>query len=105
MQTHKCHKLAIERQRYVGKHRNDRICKFCYDKRKINCVEDEIHFLLVCPLYDNLRVKYLQKYCCQDHELLGAFIKIMISKNQQCIRDLAAYIYHATQIQINYADM
>ena len=46
------HQLFIEE----GRHREidpiDRKFKFC----DMKCVENEIHFLLVCPLYHNLRL-------------------------------------------------
>ena len=49
------HQLLIEEGRHQGIDPIDRGCKFC----DMNCVENEIHFLLVCPLYHNLRLKYL----------------------------------------------
>ena len=43
--------LAAERGRYDDKNRNDRICKLCNG----SLIENEYHFLLVCPLYRELR--------------------------------------------------
>ena len=68
------HQLLIEE----GRHREidpiDRRCKFC----DMNCVENEIHFLLVCPLYHNLRLKYI---LIPEHlgfyQSYNNFIKIM----------------------------
>ena len=48
----------IEKGRHHGMLREDRICKQC----DIRCVEDEFHFLLVCPKYKDLRKQYLPKY-------------------------------------------
>ena len=39
------HNLMIERGRHEGLHKSNRFCPFCVDK-----VEDEIHFMLKCPL-------------------------------------------------------
>ena len=39
------HSSMIEKGRHHGVLREDRICKQC----DIGCVEDEFHFLLVCP--------------------------------------------------------
>ena len=46
------HKLAIEQGRYNKTNRNRRTCKLC-----INEIEDEMHFILLCPSYVNLREK------------------------------------------------
>lgn len=49
------HSLAIETGRYSKPKtpQNERLCKFC-----INKVEDEYHFLFICPQYNQLRTKY-----------------------------------------------
>ena len=43
--------LRIETGRFVGEQVGDRLCRFC----DLNLVEDEKHFLLVCPSYVHLR--------------------------------------------------
>ena len=43
--------LRIETGRFVGEQVGDRLCRFC----DLNLIEDEKHFLLVCPSYANLR--------------------------------------------------
>ena len=45
--------LRIETGRFVGEQVRDtcRLCRFC----DLNLIEDEKHFLLVCPSYVNLR--------------------------------------------------
>jgi len=43
------HELMIEKGRHQKLEINERKCYFC------NCVEDEIHFLIVCPTYAPLR--------------------------------------------------
>ena len=45
------HSSMIEKGRHHGMLREDRICKQC----DIGRVEDEFHFLLVCPKYKDLR--------------------------------------------------
>ena len=49
--------LMIEQGRFNNVERCNRICQFCY----MNCIEDEYHLLLVCPVYRDLRRKYLKK--------------------------------------------
>ena len=49
------HKLAIETGRHEGVERDERICPFCPNE-----VEDEVHFLLKCPILKHLRNEYLE---------------------------------------------
>ena len=51
----------------------NRICKMCTDEK----IEDEIHFLLECPLYDDLRSNLLL-YLCND------FVENDNLKDQYC---------------------
>ena len=41
--------------------RIERTCKYC----NLDMVENEYHFLLVCPFYRDLRRKYFKTYYCQ----------------------------------------
>ena len=52
------HNLFIEIGRHKNIIRNERICSLCTR----NEVEDEYHFLLICPAYNELRHSYLKKY-------------------------------------------
>ena len=44
------HNLLIETGRYQGLRREERLCPFCK-----NCVENETHFLIICPTYEGIR--------------------------------------------------
>jgi hypothetical protein len=50
------HWLEIQRGRFTKPQteKENRLCKICYS----GVVEDEVHVVFVCPLYDSLRVKY-----------------------------------------------
>ena len=48
------HSLEIERGRYTNVERQSRFCQYCKD-----VVETESHFLLVCPLYNDIRHEYI----------------------------------------------
>ena len=50
------HDLEIERGRYADVDRDARICHFCNN----NQIENEYHFLLICPLYRGLRKLYMK---------------------------------------------
>ena len=56
------HRLEIERGRYRNTciPKTDRLCRFC----SMNTIENEYHFLLICPLYTDLRRSYLKPYYC-----------------------------------------
>ena len=54
------HKLFIEEGRHRNIPKEQRLCSKC----NMNTIENEYHFLLVCPLYRQLRVNYLPKYYC-----------------------------------------
>jgi exonuclease III len=55
------HHLAIECGRWSGIDRMDRICKYCCDKLNVFVVEDEEHFICLCPLYAELRCNLLER--------------------------------------------
>ena len=50
------HKLLIEQGRHMNIERMLRFCQNCNS----NVIEDEYHFLLACPAYRHLRIKYLK---------------------------------------------
>jgi hypothetical protein len=54
------HDLTIERGRCQHMERNTRLCKCC----NMNVVENEYHFVLVCPPYTQLRSKHIKRYFC-----------------------------------------
>ena len=67
------HSLAIETGRYTNPKtpKTERFCKFCKDK-----IEDEHHFLFICPKYEPLRLKYnivnetgLNNSCISEHSV------------------------------------
>lgn len=45
------HQLEIERGRFYNIHRNERVCKLC----SLSQIEDEFHFILICPFYKEIR--------------------------------------------------
>ena len=56
------HNLLVERGRHIGIPYQQRICPFC----SLNEIEDEYHFVFICPLYSEIRLRYLPdkyKYC------------------------------------------
>ena len=89
------HSLAIQTGRYTGIPRHERICTSC----NMNAVENEFHFLLVCPHYIDLRRKYLPAYYC-SWPSLPKFKSIFQSKSKTLINNLSKYIYFAFKKRI-----
>ena len=85
------HDLNIEKGRYANIDRNCRICPLC----NLNAVEDEFHFVMICPFYAALRQKYInQKYYV--HPNLRTFSALLNSENQIEIKRLSMYIFYAS---------
>lgn len=49
------HSLHIETGRHTATQRENRTCTFC----RTNATEDEVHFLVRCPMYNDIRTEYL----------------------------------------------
>ena len=88
------HDLQIERGRYENIARAERICK-CWNMSKI---ENEYHFLLVCPLFAELRRKFFKPYFCHWPNI-NKFDSLMMSKSKQAILDVAKFIYNALKLR------
>ena len=85
------HDLEIERGRYSGIDRNDRICKL-YGR----IVENEFHFVLVCIIYKDLRQKYIPIKFHRSPSIYK-LNKLMNVSGESKIFNLALYLYHATE--------
>ena len=68
------------------------MCLFC----SINVVEDEYHFLLVCPLYNEIRRAMLPKYYCRCPSI-NKFCKILNENKTSILKKLAKFILAATE--------
>ena len=76
------HRLAIETGRWTKPHstpRFERHCQLC------NTLEDEFHFMLECPLYRDLRVKYIRKYYW-NRTNMHKFIELVKSENSIVVK-------------------
>ena len=84
------HQLEIETGRYTGLDRDDRLCRTC----NMRMIEDEYHFLLVCPHYNELRRKYFSQYFCHWPNM-NKFKMLMSSTSEKILLRLSKYIYYA----------
>ena len=86
------HCLKVETGRWNNIPRMERLCDLCTSKY----IEDEFHFLLVCPKYSDLRAKYIPDYF-HNPPVLFKFILLLSSEKVVTIRKLSRYIFHATK--------
>ena len=86
------HKLMIEEGRFRGIERNQRICPFC----SMNMIEDEYHFLLVCPTYRELRKTHLPNFYCRWPSK-NKFIKLLNEEQGSVVKKLAKFVYLANE--------
>ena len=75
---------------HLGIPRIERYCKLC-QRKGLNEIEDETHFLYSCPNYQELRNVYLPnlKYS-KEH-----FIRLMSSTNENVINALGMFLFYA----------
>ena len=88
------HKLAIEEGRYNNTLVNARICLKC----NMNCVENEYHFILICPFYRNLRNDIFPRYYCH-WPTIHKFEYLLSCKSKSLTVKLAKYVYKATKLR------
>jgi len=82
------HRLKVETGRWQKPSAisfNERKCTLCLK------LEDEFHFLLECPLYKDLRKKYVKKYYCKNTNML-TIIELITSKNETVIKKLSMFV-------------
>ena len=79
------HRLEIEAGRWTKLRaipRDDRKCHIC------EILEDEFHFVIECPMYLELRKRYISKYYWRRPSMFK-FIELINSSNTNCIRKLS----------------
>ena len=86
--------LEVEEGRMHGIDLEERTCKICNSLE----IEDEFHFICVCPLYDNLRQKYLPRWSFSQ-PTLEKFYLLMSSSNTSDIFKLASFVYKAEKLR------
>jgi hypothetical protein len=89
------HELLIETGRHMNLLRADRICRNC----NLNLIENEYHFLLICPKYRDLRKEYLKRYY-YTWPNIQKFTSLLTNNSTSSLINLAKYIYNALRIRI-----
>ena len=87
------HELLIETVRHTGIPRENRKCTLCNK----NDIEDEYHFVLICPLYNNTRNIYIKRYYINNPSMFK-FIELLNSTGNS-LKNLALYVTKAFELR------
>ena len=85
------HRLQVERGRHLNIPRNERKCAVCQTS-----IEDEYHFLMVCPLYNDIRQTYIPNDYINIVNIHN-FNSLMQTIDEDLIRHIAMFLYYAFQ--------
>ena len=66
-----------------------------YVQRNAYVLEDEYHFLMVCPQYEDLRYNFFPEKNMITNVSLNKFYQFLTSKNELIITSLAKYLFYA----------
>ena len=82
------HNLLVERGRWNKTNYLERKCLLCND------VEDEYHFVILCPKYYELRVKYLPKIYYFKPSMYK-FLELVNSNDFKLLKKLGLFLHYA----------
>ncbi|XP_021348592.1 uncharacterized protein LOC110447309 isoform X2 [Mizuhopecten yessoensis] len=85
---------SSETGRYRNIVRNERICRICNSED----IEDEYHFLFICPFYQVLRERRIKLYYWKKPSVFK-LIQLLSTTNVKELTMLSKYIYDATQLR------
>lgn len=82
------HQLQVETGRHTGVERQNRKLTFC----TTSDIEDEYHFVLICPIYQQLRTQYISRYNYRQPSIAKMYtvIKIYGTRTLEAEWNLAA---------------
>ena len=90
------HQLNIETGRHTNIEQLDRKCNLC----NLNDLEDEFHFTLICPIYKDLRIAYIQKYFYKRPNVMK-FLELLNSTRPKILNNVAVFILKAFKLRQN----
>ena len=85
--------LAVETGRYQGILNVNRVCKFCKDD-----IEDEFHFILKCPTYQNFRSKYIKLYQ-RTRSYVFKLVQLLCTENIKELCNLGKFLINAYKLR------
>ena len=95
MFTLSSHSLGIETGRYQGVLNVNTVCKFCQ-----NDIEDEFHFILKCPTYQNFRSKYIKSYF-RTRPSVFKLVQLLSTENVKELCNLGKFLINAYKLREN----
>lgn len=96
------HQLRIETGRY-GRNRLARAERYC-TQCELRDIEDEYHFVCVCPAYNSLRSKYIPAYYRRQPSV-HKFMNLLQSVNKKYVYNVAMFIFHALKLRTRLIQM
>jgi hypothetical protein len=84
-----CLNLLIKQRRYKNIPRDFRFCLYCE-----TVIEDEFHFVLICPLYSEIRRKFITSRFI-NNPALDTFYRLMSCDSTNVIRKLAIFVNYS----------
>lgn len=95
------HTLMIEKGRHMQIEREYRFCPFCVE-RNVYTIEDEFHFFMVCPAYEDLRNIYF-KLNWRNTISLHHFYSIFKSSDDKSIFAISKFLLGAFSLRNLYS--
>mgnify|MGYP000373918025 CR=1 FL=1 len=102
------HDLAIEKERYKRPvvPRQDRVCKYCKNNLNLNVVEDEFHFLIVCPLLKEKRdylFNAVQAECINFERMENTHkLQYLLNGEDDIIRSVAKFCFEGFKLRAEW---
>ena len=84
----------MEQGRYSNIPRSERKCNICGN----NDIEDEFHFVLICPTYRDLREQYIPLFYWRRAGMFK-FVNLLNTTKKQLLHKLAIYIIKANKVR------
>ena len=86
------HSLSVENGRYKNLPKIERKCLCC----NLREIEDEYHFVLICPAFSDLREKYIKSYYYKKPSFFK-LVQLFSTYNFKTIYKLSQYLLRATK--------
>lgn len=88
------HKLNIENGRFRNIVRNERKCTKC----NLEEIEDEYHFVIACPFYQEIRQNLIKPYYRKKPSVYK-FIQLLCTSNVTDLNNLGKYLLKANKLR------